>query len=143
VPDELPKGIEDTEMHSPSLPVVLRIDGANFPNLKGFYDEVERVTLRRPLRERTLLGLGEGFDEVVLEKGPVAVAWVNSQKSREDLGYPETVRQLEIELNVCSPTLGDQIREDLDLARRGEGSTVFSWLTQTMASRKGVTVRFE
>jgi len=141
--DEDKKELQEIEMHTPLLPVPLRIDGANFSDLHGFYDEIERATFRRALRGRTLTALKEALDEIVSESGPVAVVWVNSKKSREDLGYPETIRQLETELLHCHPSVREQIREDLSFALRGEGKTVFSWLTETMASRKGVTVVFE
>src|SRR6185369_17209859 len=54
--------------------------------------------------------------------------WVNSALSRERLGYPETVRQLEIRLVRCHPTNREWVAADLERARLGVGPTVFDWL---------------
>jgi hypothetical protein len=52
----------------------------------------------------------------------------NHDTSRERLGYPETVRQLELRLARCDPSNRDQVAADLAAARLATGPTVLDWL---------------
>jgi RNAse (barnase) inhibitor barstar len=56
------------------------------------------------------------------------IRWLHSSASREALGYPETVRQLELRLARCHHTTHELVSNDLERARRCEGPTVFDWL---------------
>ena len=56
--------------------------------------------------------------------------WQNSDVSRENLGYLETIRQLERRLVECHPSNRAKVKSELDAARRCEGSTVFDWLVE-------------
>jgi len=56
--------------------------------------------------------------------------WRNSHLSRERLGYPETIRQLEARLMNCHPSLRKAVSLDLDRARLRDGPTVFDWLVE-------------
>jgi hypothetical protein len=47
-----------------------------------------------------------------------------------NLGYHETVRQLERKLARCHPSNRDHVRRELELARAGGGPTVFDWLIE-------------
>ena len=57
-----------------------------------------------------------------------AVEWRDHELSRRNLGYPETVRQLELRLERCHPSNRSSVRADLQAARAGHGPTVFDWL---------------
>jgi hypothetical protein len=46
------------------------------------------------------------------------------------LGYPETVRQLELRLARCHPSNRQRVRENLERARLGVGPMVFYWLVE-------------
>ena len=65
------------------------------------------------------------------EDGFVLV-WKNHLASRERLGYPETVRQLELKLQRCHPANDLDVQTELDAARRGEGPTVFDWMLEIL-----------
>lgn len=59
-----------------------------------------------------------------------AVEWRDHELSRRNLGYPETVRQLELRLERCHPSNRPLVRADLQAARAGDGPTVFDWLVE-------------
>jgi RNAse (barnase) inhibitor barstar len=66
------------------------------------------------------------------------IRWERSAASREALGYPETVRQLELRRARCHPTNRMRVEDELARAQRQEGPTVFDWLVETISSTLGV-----
>ncbi|MBV6698043.1 barstar family protein [Kitasatospora aureofaciens] len=64
------------------------------------------------------------------EDGDYAIEWRDHEVSRRNLGYPETVRQLEDRLTRCHPTNREHVGADLAAARAGQGPTVFDWLVR-------------
>jgi hypothetical protein len=80
------------------------------PNLDGFND---------------VLRGGFGTPEEVF-----TIRWKNREISRQRLGYPETVRQLELRLAQCHPANRARVSQDLEQARAKQGPTVFEWLTE-------------
>jgi hypothetical protein len=56
--------------------------------------------------------------------------WKNHAVSRPRLGYPETVRQLELRLARCHPTNRARVSLDLKEVQAYRGPTVFEWLTE-------------
>ena len=58
------------------------------------------------------------------------VEWRDHEVSRFNLGYEETVRQLELRLARCHPSNRPRVQADLDAARAGQGPTVFDWLVE-------------
>lgn len=59
--------------------------------------------------------------------------WENSATSKELLGYPETVRQLELRLERCHPDGRTFVQRNLSDARGGVGPTVFDWLIEIIS----------
>jgi hypothetical protein len=49
---------------------------------------------------------------------------VNFERSKETLGYPETIRWLECRVQECHPLNVELVKEQLERARRGEGPTL-------------------
>ncbi|MFC7217989.1 barstar family protein [Streptomyces polyrhachis] len=64
------------------------------------------------------------------DDGEFKVQWREHACSKQALGYPETVRQLEIRLKRCHPTNRGWVTEDLNAALAGRGPTVFDWLVE-------------
>src|SRR3979490_1591580 len=64
------------------------------------------------------------------EDGDFAIEWRDHEISRRNLGYPETLRQLQIRLSRCHPTNGPFVRADLEAAQARHGTTVFDWLVE-------------
>lgn len=110
---------------------VYEIDGHDFATLDEFYDIVSRVLIPGAEWGRNL----DAFNDILrggfgTPEGGFILRWVNADLSRERLGYPETVRQLERRLARCHPTNRGYVAADLDRARQGVGPTVFDWLVE-------------
>jgi RNAse (barnase) inhibitor barstar len=110
---------------------VYEIDGRDFATLQEFYGVVSRVLIPGADWGHNL----DAFNDILrggfgTPEGGFVLRWVNSALSRERLGYPETVRQLERRLTRCHPDNREYVRADLERARRGVGPTVFDWLVE-------------
>src|SRR5690242_14123752 len=105
---------------------VYEIDGVRFSTLEEFYDEVSRVLIPGASWGHNL----DAFNDILRggfgtpDEGFVLV-WKNSDTSRQRLGYPETVRQLTLRLKRCHPSNRESVAQELEAAKREEGSTVF------------------
>jgi RNAse (barnase) inhibitor barstar len=116
-------------MSSVVMPPTYEIDGRRFATLEAFYDEISQVLIPEADWGRNL----DAFNDILrggfgTPEGGFVLRWVNSDVSRHRLGYPETVRQLELRLQTCHPSNRQSVARDLEKARRGEGPTVFDWL---------------
>jgi RNAse (barnase) inhibitor barstar len=110
---------------------VYEIDGRDFATLEEFYEVVRRVLIPGAEWGHNL----DAFNDVLRSgfgtpEGGFILRWHHAEVSRERLGYPETVRQLERRLTHCHPSNRQWVSEDLDRARQGVGSTVFDWLVE-------------
>ena len=113
---------------------VYEIDGCDFATLQEFYGVVSQILIPGiewghnldAFNDILRGGFGTPDDGFVLR-------WVNSAVSRERLGYPETVRQLERRLSRCHELCRESVAADLERARQGVGPTVFDWLADIIA----------
>jgi RNAse (barnase) inhibitor barstar len=110
---------------------VYEIDGDDFTTLEEFYDVISRVLIPGADWGRNL----NAFNDILrggfgTPEDGFLLRWANSALSRERLGYPETVRQLQRRLARCHPSNRQSVGEDLEQARRGIGPTVFDWLVE-------------
>ena len=106
------------------------IDGRDFSTLEEFYDEFNRVLVPEPWGRNL-----DAFNDVLrggfgTADGGFILEWRNSGLSRERLGYPETVSQLERRLSRCHPENRGSVAAKLELARKGVGPTVFDCLVE-------------
>jgi len=110
------------------------IDGGTFCTLEEFYGAISRTLIPGVDWGRNL----DAFNDILRggfgtpEEGFV-LRWKNSQRSRERLGYPETVRQLEQRLRACHSTSRPQVQKDLDDAKTQVGPTIFDQLVAIIA----------
>jgi RNAse (barnase) inhibitor barstar len=107
------------------------IDGSRIMSLEAFYDEIGRVLIPGSQWGRNL----DAFNDILrgsfgTPDGGFTLKWSHSAVSREKLGYPETVKQLEIRLERCHASNREDVRRMLSDARAGVGATVFDWLVQ-------------
>jgi RNAse (barnase) inhibitor barstar len=114
---------------------VLEIDGRNVVSLESFYDEVERVLIPGASWGRNL----DAFNDILrggfgTPEGGFVLRWTHSDRSRKALGYPETVRCLEIRAQRCHPTNIPFVRAEIEAARRGEGPTMFDVLLDIIST---------
>jgi RNAse (barnase) inhibitor barstar len=106
------------------------IDGSRIGSLEEFYDEISHVLIPGHRWGRNL----DAFDDIL--KGGfgtperIALRWRHSEKSRLNLGHPETARQLELQLAQCHPANWVNVKQKLADARAGIGPTVFDWLVE-------------
>lgn len=110
------------------------IDGSDFSTLEGFFDEVSRVVIPGVFWGHNL----DAFNDILRggfgtpDEG-FQLVWKNSELSRQRMGYQETVRQLELRLARCHPSNREDVRQQLELAARQQGATVFDWVVEIIA----------
>jgi RNAse (barnase) inhibitor barstar len=91
---------------------IYEIDGAAFSSLEGFFDEVSRKLIPDAIWGKNL----DAFNDILRggfgtpEDGFV-LRWLNSNASREQLGFAETVRQLRRRLRSDRPLVIEQLRQ--------------------------------
>ena len=108
-----------------------RIIGERFSTLEEFYEEISRVLIPGSVWGHNL----DAFNDILRggfgtpDKGFILV-WQNSELLKNRLGYPETVRQLELRLKRCHPTARNIVRNELRQAHANMGPVVFDWLVE-------------
>lgn len=117
------------------------IDGNNFDNLEGFYNEIDRV-LTKDLTWKTghnlnafndLLWGGFGVHDY---EEPIVINWSNAEKSSIDLGYDATVKHYEDMLLRCHPTNRENVKTLLNNAKQKSGETLFDILVDIIKNHK-------
>jgi RNAse (barnase) inhibitor barstar len=107
------------------------IDGLRITSLEAFYEEVSRSVIPGYRWGRNL----DAFNDILRggfgtpDEG-FTLRWSHSAFSKEQLGYPETVRQLEKRLGRCHPSNRESVQRKLSDARAGVGPTVYDWLIE-------------
>lgn len=104
------------------------IDGNNFSDLEGFYDEMEKL-LTKDLAWKTssldsfndLLCGGFGVHEY---GDKLHITWIHFSKSRKDFGYEETEKYYENILKQCHPSSISHLEKKLEEVRRHQGQTL-------------------
>lgn len=108
----------------------LIIDGGRFSDIDGFFDEAGKV-MTKDFEGNTGHNFSAFHDLLrggfgVYEYGEQAeFVWINSEKSRNDLGYEETAKYYEKLLRKCHPSNRERISEKLEQAKNHEGKTLF------------------
>ncbi len=115
------------------------LDGERFDTLEEFYAQVGQVLVNGE-------PWGENLDalEILLQGGFKSIpkkfrlVWRHAERSRERLGYAETIRQLQSQLRDCHPTALIKTAWALRAALRGQGSTVFDWIVESIGKHPNV-----
>jgi RNAse (barnase) inhibitor barstar len=104
---------------------LIEIDGTRFDSLNGFWNEISSRVIPGFQWGHNLDALNDilrgGFGT---PEGGFRLRWVNFDRSKEALGYSETIRWLERMLRECNPLNDWHVKEQLEKARRGEGPTL-------------------
>jgi len=120
------------------------LDGERFDTLEEFYTEVGRVFVGGKSWGENLNALNDllqgGFGPIPDE---FQLVWRHAERSRERLGYTETVRQLTSQLRDCHPTALIKTAWALRAALRGQGPTVFDWLVTLIGEHPNVELFLE
>ncbi|MEL7682740.1 barstar family protein [Citromicrobium bathyomarinum] len=109
----------------------LVIDGSRVWSLESFWDEVSRSLIPGARWGRNL----DAFNDILrggfgTPEGGFVLRWSESETSRAFLGYPETIRQLEIRTDECHPDNIFRVAAQLEDAKQGRGPTVFDWIVE-------------
>ncbi len=123
---------------------VYTIDGANFSTLEEFYDEITTSLVPGTAWDHSVGALSDVLRGAL--GGPdqgLEFHWRNSELSRQRLGYPETVRQLEHRLLTCPESDVPIATLELKLAEARRGPTVFNWLVDAIAGQADVQLVLE
>src|SRR5258708_29359176 len=102
--------------------VVYEIDGRDFSTLEEFYQVVSRVLVPGAQWGQNL----DAFNDILrggfgTPEGGFVLRWKNSAVSRERLGYPETVRQLQRRLARGHPSNRKLVGKAVEQARQRGG----------------------
>lgn len=121
------------------------LNGNKFDTLEGFYDEVGRILCPGFKWGRNLDAFNDilrgGFGAFEYNES-IELIWKNSSKSKSDLGYKETVRQLRKRFVVSLLNLSfsnlTKLKEDMNQAKSCKGPTVFEQLLEILEENKNV-----
>ena len=124
----------------------ITIEGKNFTNLEGFYDEIERVLTKgydwdfgRDLKAvKTILKGGMGIHDY---GDPIEITWKDADKSKNALGPKETVKYLKKQLKSCHFSERKTVLADFEKAKKGIGKTVFDYVNEMIESVENVELK--
>lgn len=115
------------------------LDGERFDTLEEFYTEVARVFINGETWGENLntlkILLHGGIRQIPKE---FRLIWRHAKRSREQLGYAETVQQLQLQLRDCHPTVLIKTAWALRAALRGQGPTVFDWIVASIEEHPNI-----
>jgi len=112
------------------------INGSHFSNLEGFYEEVSQLFMKD---ENWKVGTLDGFNDI-LYGIETDITWMNSQKSKEDLGFALTQEFYENKIKQGKPFNVKLIQQKLDELIDGNGQTLFEILIEIIESHKNITL---
>lgn len=118
-----------TETPAADLPVLV-IDGATFTDFEGFQRAFSAF-----LNDHEWHGNLDAFNDILRggfgtpESGWI-LRWLNSDLSREALGYDATVKHLEPLLSTCHRSNISRMGQRIETARRRDGPTLFAQIIE-------------
>lgn len=130
------------------MAIEIILDGNKFETLAGFYDEVEHKMTKgldwkigRNLDAfNDVLRGGFGIHE---HEEPIVIRWINSEKSRSDLGKNETVKYTEQMLQNCHPDNIPWIKEELENLKNDEGTLLFDIIVEITRGHEHIQLKLE
>lgn len=127
------------------------LDGNAFSTQEEFALEATRKLTRgiewldyenpRPLNLDALDDLLRGGFIVFDEEDQVDIEWINSEKSRDDLGRAETLKYLNSKLDSCHPSAIPDVKEKILLLEKGEGQTLFDEIIDIIREHSNIELR--
>lgn len=115
------------------------LNGERFDTLEEFYTEIGRVLIGGKPWDENLSALNNLLHgDFGLIPHEFRLVWSQAQRSRDRLGYDETVRQLMLQLRDCHPQVLIKTAWALRAALRGQGPTVFDWLVTLISKHSNI-----
>jgi RNAse (barnase) inhibitor barstar len=122
------------------------IDGKDFSTLEEFFTAISDVLIPRAVKG--WIHNLDAFNDLLWRGDDIPVDgftlhWKNSAVSRENLGYRETVRQLEKSLQKSHPINRRILEHEIELARTNKGETVFDRIIDIIKSHETIHLILE
>lgn len=124
------------------------VNGNNFLDLQSFYDEVVNV-LTEDFADKFGRNMN-AFDDILLggfgkfeHQENITLIWKDIEKSKKDLGWPETIKYVEGKLKTCHPTNIESVKNDLKLAKEFKGQTLFEIIIAKIKRQKHIQFVFQ
>lgn len=125
---------------------IITINGNNFSDLNGFYDEIERVLTKNlgwrigrnlDAFEDILYGTGYGAFEVT---DSIKLVWENFSKSQVDLGLEETRKYYERKIanSDMGPENRSYFKEKLKELNLKKGKTLCEIIVEIISERENI-----
>ncbi len=104
---------------------IIEIDGSRFDTLNDFWEEISVRLIPGARWGRNF----DAFNDILrggfgTPEGGFRFRWVNFHRSRETLGYPETICWLEKKVQQCHQDNVEFVKREIEAARCGEGPTI-------------------
>ncbi|MEY9976790.1 barstar family protein [Lysinibacillus sp. RC79] len=126
---------------------VFVVDGNNFSRFKEFCKEFSRVVLSGKYEWSGNLDafndiLFGGFGEIEVEE-KYTIIWRNSDKSKSDLGYEETIIKLNEKLKKCHPSNEKYVLQEIKDAKMNKGPAIFDSIKEIILDNENGTLILE
>lgn len=117
------------------------INGDHFDDLEGFYDEITRVLTQGQKWGKNLDAFNDilvgGFGSMDCNEEFLLI-WKASDKSKADLRYEETIKQLQKRLERCHESNRLKVKRQLYDVLNNKGTTVYDWLIDIIKCNNNV-----
>ena len=121
----------------------ITLDGNRFSTFETFFNEVEDK-LTQNLEWKIGRNL-DAFDDVLCGGFGIhdcddylVIKWINSHKSKNDLGWNETIKYLENKLQSCDISNRQNVNKDLELAQQHIGKTLYEIIVGIIKSHDSI-----
>lgn len=118
------------------------IDASQFSDLEGFFEHADEVLCEGFTSGRNL----DAFHDILrggfgaFEFGEeIELIWRGAVKSKSDLGYAATIRALERKLEYCHLSNRISVQGEIDMARDGQGPTIYDSLVEIIRGESHIT----
>ena len=120
-----------------------KINGDNFQDIEGFYDELNRLVMKE---ENWKLGVSlDAFNDllyggfgIIKDYDELEIIWLNSEKSRKDLGLETTKSYYQNKLEHPEIYNSKFIQEKLEELEAGNGQTYFEILLEIISEHRKI-----
>ena len=114
---------------------ILEIDSRNFDDFAGFIQEFNRGFVSH--LGGTWNGNLDAFhDFLSWPEDRCVLRWLNSAKSRDELGHAAMADWLDENLKRCHSSNRNSVQKRLDDAKTRSGPTLFDWLVEIIEENK-------
>lgn len=126
----------------------LEINGSNFQDIEGFYEELNRLVMQE---ENWKLGASlDAFNDllyggfgVIKDYDELEINWLNSEKSKGDLGVEMTKSYYQQKLKHPETYNSEFVQEKLEELEAGNGQTYFEILLEIISEHPKIELNLK